>query len=82
MLELKYGPVGDPQSEDPFEYAQAHAPGGWHVEGQMFGLPFVGWMMEANGPPLPGGERPWRTAFGYTRRLAAANLIRKMREFT
>jgi hypothetical protein len=31
---LKYGPVGDRASRDPFERAQAHAPKGWHVEGQ------------------------------------------------
>lgn len=34
---LPYGPIGDPESRDPFERAQAQAPAGWHVEGQMFG---------------------------------------------
>ena len=43
MLELSYGPVGDPESRDPFEYAQAHAPEGWHVEGQMFPIPRLSW---------------------------------------
>jgi hypothetical protein len=35
--ELSYGPVGDPDSRDPFEWAQARAPEGWHVEGQVIG---------------------------------------------
>lgn len=32
-----YGPVGDPNSRDPFERAQARVPEGWHVEGQVIG---------------------------------------------
>jgi hypothetical protein len=79
-IQLKYGPSGNPLSRDPFEYAQAHAPDGWHVEGQMFGLPFVGWRMEATGPTTAGGERRWRSVVGYTRLLAAANLVRAMSE--
>lgn len=34
-MALKYGPVGDRDSSDPFERAQASAPEGWHVEGQI-----------------------------------------------
>ena len=33
-MELARGPVGDPDSDDPFEWAQARMPDGWHVEGQ------------------------------------------------
>jgi hypothetical protein len=32
-----YGPVGDPESEDPWERAQSQMPEGWHVEGQRWG---------------------------------------------
>lgn len=34
---LKYGPVGNPNSPDPYEWAQARMPQGWHVEGQIVG---------------------------------------------
>ena len=32
-----YGPHGNPDSKDPFEWAQARMPEGWHVEGQIIG---------------------------------------------
>jgi hypothetical protein len=38
---LTYGPVGDPDSTDPFEWAQARMPEGWHVEGQELGAYFA-----------------------------------------
>ena len=34
MTELQRGPIGNPESADPFEWAQARMPDGWHVEGQ------------------------------------------------
>lgn len=34
---LDYGPVGDPDSTERFEQAQAGMPAGWHVEGQILG---------------------------------------------
>jgi hypothetical protein len=39
--ELEYGPVGNPDSTDPFEWAQARMPEGWHVEGQRLGAYFA-----------------------------------------
>jgi hypothetical protein len=69
-----YGPVGDPNSRDPFEFAQARMPEGWHVEGQV--LPaWRGWRAFAT----PVDRRlPFVTADGYTPGLALANLIRKV----
>jgi hypothetical protein len=32
-----YGPHGDLDSKDKFEWAQARMPEGWHVEGQVIG---------------------------------------------
>ncbi len=37
MSSLSYGPVGNPDSKDRFEWAQARMPDGWHVEGQYLG---------------------------------------------
>jgi hypothetical protein len=34
-VQLKYGPVGDPNSTDRWERTQARMPDGWHVEGQI-----------------------------------------------
>ena len=46
MNDLLRGPIGDPLSRDPWERAQAQAPEGWHVEGQIYG----GNRMKASGP--------------------------------
>jgi hypothetical protein len=35
---LSYGPIGNPDSRDPFERAQARVADGWHVEGQYAGF--------------------------------------------
>ena len=83
MIELKYGSVGDPNSSDPWEFAQARMPDGWHVEGQVL--------------PLGGGTKRGYRAFatksqgkdryplvveaiGYSMVLALANLPRRVRE--
>jgi hypothetical protein len=50
-MALKHGPVGDKASADPFERAQAHAPKGWHVEGQIM-QPGFHW--SASGPNAEG----------------------------
>ena len=49
MRELVSGPVGNPASQDPFERAQAQAPIGWHVEGQI-----IAGLMRASGPNAEG----------------------------
>ena len=73
MNALKYGPVGDPASADPFEWAQARMPEGWHVEGQVVPSgPWAGWYAEAG----TAGRREAVGAIGYTPGLALANLVR------
>jgi hypothetical protein len=76
VADLKYGPVGDPNSDDPFERAQAQAPWGWHVEGQAFRIGH-GIAMQASGPG-PDGQRVWvrgeGSRTGAPRRLVAAML--------
>ena len=67
---LPYGPVGDPQSDDIFEKAQAIAPDGWHIEGQLVHFP-AGIRAQAT-----TRDRQTATAWGLTQEEAMANLLR------
>jgi hypothetical protein len=47
-----YGPIGDPNSTDPFEWAHARMPEGWHVEGQVVHGMWKATYVERGWPPL------------------------------
>ena len=70
MSELPYGPVGDPRSEDIFEKAQAIAPEGWHIEGQLVRFA-AGIRAQATTK-----DRQTVTAWGLSKEAAMANLLR------
>lgn len=63
-MTLTYGPVGDPNSKDPFERAQAKMPDHWHVEGQYLGAYFA----SRRGP-----ERQY--AYGHTPEELVDNVV-------
>lgn len=74
MVELPYGPVGDPNSKDMFERAQAVAPVGWHIEGQINNL-VPGWRAQAT--TKKGGG--WTcTGWGRTPDEAMSALLRHL----
>lgn len=77
MNALRYRPVGDPTSTDPFEWAQARMPDGWHVEGQV--LPMLGGGHEARATKRTGEVAFLVKAVGYTMGMALANLPRVVR---
>jgi len=74
---LKYGPVGNPESTDPFERAQAQAPKGWHVEGEIFGVA-PRYMMRASGP-ASATSKAWVRAEGRDYLGTADALVAAMR---
>ncbi|MDP3972349.1 MAG: hypothetical protein Q8P61_05485 [Candidatus Nanopelagicales bacterium] len=81
MTKLKYGPVGDPESRDPWEFAQARMPEGWHAEGQVLGLSRgIGYRAFAT-KRREGRNSLVVEAIGYTMALALANLPRRVRLF-
>jgi hypothetical protein len=83
-MDLTYGPVGDPNSRDPFEYAQAHAPDGWHVEGQVFrdGGECLMLAKHRDTKPFRDGNYwgGYARGAGKTPMLAAVDLVRSMND--
>ena len=81
---LAYGPVGDPDSKDDFEWAQSRMPDGWHVEGQVLPDPRVSFVAFR----VPAHTSWWAMAttrdgrsvkaVGYSVGLALADLVRKV----